>query len=286
VSPLALLPVDVARAIFVGGSASLLAYALTQESWTRLPLFGSGALALAVLAAQWSPLLTALLCMPSLAYLVPIKPNIGFALVAYLPTTPVVRRVLASGIGLTLIACLILPSWPQDWLQLVRNAPHFTVPVSHLGGPLLLLSLMRWRCPEARLLMALSVVPQNMVIYATLPLFLIPRTFRESLVMTTLNNTAFAFIILALGLPRTSAENYYNGDALVALCYLPCLVTILRRPNEGSMPDWIERAVDGVKNTVARWPRIQRGLEIASGWMQYGGGKITIRRPRSSAPDQ
>lgn len=247
VSPLALLPVGIARMIFVGGSAALLAYGVTRESWIRLPLFGSCAFALAVLAAQWSPLLTAILCMPALAYLVPVKPNIGLAVVAYEPTIHLLSKVVASAIGFALLGLALLPSWPGDWLSVVRSAPHFTIPISHLGGPLLLLALLRWRRPEARLLVALSVVPQNMVIYATLPLFLIPKSFRESLVMTTLNNAAFLFIMMVLGTPRSTAENYYNGDALVALCYLPSLIMILRRPNQGSVPNWLERVIARIR---------------------------------------
>lgn len=257
VSPLALLPVDIARVIFVGGSATLLAYGVTRESWTRLPLFGSCAFALAVLAAQWSPLLTAILCLPALAYLVPVKPNIGLAVVAHEPTLAVVRRVVVSTMGLAIIGLILLPSWPGDWLAVVRSAPHFTIPISHLGGPLLLLALLRWRRPEARLLVALSVVPQNMVIYATLPLFLIPRTFREVLVMTALNNAAFVFILMVLGMPRSPAENYYNGDALVALCYLPCLIMVLRRPNEGDVPGWAERAIARIR-ALPRSARVAR----------------------------
>ncbi len=279
-SPLALLPVGVARAIFVGGSASLLAYGVTRDSWTRLSLFGSCAFALAVLAAQWSPLLTAILCLPSLAYLVPIKPNIGLGLVAYQPTASVVMRVLASSIGLALLAYLLLPTWLGDWLLLVRNAPHFTVPLSHLGGPLLVLALLRWRRPEARLLLALSVVPQNMVIYATLPLFLIPQTFRESLVIVTLNNIAFAFITFGLGIPQSAAANYYNGDALVALCYLPCLIMILRRPNEGPVPAWIDRGAVRISLTLSRWPPTRRAVHATDALMQFGSSKISLRRPR------
>lgn len=282
-SPLALLPVDVARAIFVGGSATLLAYGVTRESWTRLSLFGSCAFALAVMAAQWSPLLTAMLCLPSLAYLVPVKPNIGLGLVAYRPTASVVIRALASTVGMALLAYLLLPSWLGDWLRLVRSAPHFTVPLSHLGGPLLLLSLLRWRRPEARLLLALAVVPQNMVIYATLPLFLIPRTFRESLVMVTLNNLAFAFITLVLGMPRSPAENYYNGDTLVVLCYLPCLIMVLRRPNVGDVPEWIDKHMAHLSSSVMRWPVAGRVLDVTNTLMQHGSGKISLRRPRSGA---
>ena len=250
VSPLALLPVNLARLLFVGGSAALLSYGITRESWVRLPVFGSCAFALAVLAAQWSPLLTAILCFPALAWLVPVKPNVGLAVMAYEPTAFVLRLVLASTISLVLLGFILLPSWPRDWISVVRSAPHFTVPLRHWGGPILLLALLRWRRPEARLLAILSIIPQNMVIYATLPLFLIPRTFRQALVLTALNNAAFAFIVLIIGAPQSTTENFYQGATLVALCYLPALILVLRRPNEGHVPAWIERSVTRIRSRL------------------------------------
>jgi len=246
-SPLALLPVALARCLFVGASAALLAYGVTRISWARLPLFGSCAFMVAAVAAQWSPLMTAALCMPALAWIVSAKPNIGFALFAADPSLKVIYRAALGTIVLALIGLLLLPSWPGNWMTITRAAPHFTVPLLHRGGFLLALVLLRWRRPEARLLAALAVLPQNMVIYATLPLFLIPRTFRQALLLAALNNLAFIVGLLLISPhPRSVAENYYAGDLLVALCYIPALVMVLMRPNEGSLPAWIVRAIPRV----------------------------------------
>jgi len=246
-SPLALLPVALARCLFVGASAALLAYGVTRISWVRLPLFGSCAFMVAAVAAQWSPLMTAALCMPALAWIVSAKPNIGFALFAADPSLKVIYRAALGTIVLALIGLLLLPSWPGNWMTITRAAPHFTVPLLHRGGFLLALVLLRWRRPEARLLAALAVLPQNMVIYATLPLFLIPRTFRQALLLAALNNLAFIVGLLLISPhPRSVAENYYAGDLLVALCYIPALVMVLMRPNEGSLPAWIVRAIPRV----------------------------------------
>ena len=246
-SPLALLPVALARCLFVGASAALLAYGVTRISWVRLPLFGSCAFMVAAVAAQWSPLMTAALCMPALAWIVSAKPNIGFALFAADPSLKVIYRAALGTIVLALIGLLLLPSWPGNWMTITRAAPHFTVPLLHRGGFLLALVLLRWRRSEARLLAALAVLPQNMVIYATLPLFLIPRTFRQALLLAALNNLAFIVGLLLISPhPRSVAENYYAGDLLVALCYIPALVMVLMRPNEGSLPAWIVRAIPRV----------------------------------------
>lgn len=44
-----------------------------------------------------------------------------------------------------------------------------------LRGPLRLLSVMRWRLPEGRLLLAMSLLPQNMLFYDRLLPWLIPK---------------------------------------------------------------------------------------------------------------
>jgi hypothetical protein len=40
----------------------------------------------------------------------------------------------------------------------------------------------------------------------------------------------------------TSSFYRYNGLAIVIGLYLPALWMILRRPNEGAVPAWLERA--------------------------------------------
>lgn len=243
VSPLALLPLTIARAIFVGGSAAILAYGITRDSWARIPLFGSAAYMVAIVAAQWSPLMVAAACIPPLACIVSAKPNIGLAIVARDPSRPVLTYAVAGSVLFALLGLALLPSWPRDWLTTLRSASNFVAPLSHSTGPLLLLALLRWRRAEARLLIAMAAVPQNMVVYATLPLFLIPCSFRESLTLAALSSTALIFTALFVDPnPGSVVENYYQGDVLVALCYLPCLIMILRRPNEGDVPTWIGRS--------------------------------------------
>ena len=66
---------------------------------------------------------------------------------------------------------LVWPGWVPEWLASVARTPH----KSHLlrpGGFLLLLALLRWRRPEARLLAVLSLMPQTTALYEALPLAL------------------------------------------------------------------------------------------------------------------
>jgi hypothetical protein len=105
-----------------------------------------------------------------------------------------------------------------------------------LGGFLLLLAALRWRRPEARLLLAVACVPHTPSLYDVLLLFFACHTLRETLTLAILTHALFwgwisfgsgaTFDAYALGL----------GQAAVFVVYLPVLVMILRRPNEFPHP--------------------------------------------------
>ncbi|HEU4564001.1 MAG TPA: hypothetical protein VFS05_05115, partial [Gemmatimonadaceae bacterium] len=144
-APLALLPLSIARALFVGGSSALLAYLVTRDGYGRLPIFLSGPFFMAVTAAQWSPLLTAAYLLPALAWVTVAKPNIGAALAVASPTSRFAVAGALGGAALVGASFLVHPAWVTEWLRAFRGAPHFVPPVLHLAGPLLLLALLRWR---------------------------------------------------------------------------------------------------------------------------------------------
>src|SRR5688500_1352229 len=56
VAPLGFLPVIAARAIFAGVSAALLAWAVTRDGWSRLPIFLSVSFMVTMELGQWSAL--------------------------------------------------------------------------------------------------------------------------------------------------------------------------------------------------------------------------------------
>lgn len=249
--PLAWLPRAVARLLFVGFSAGALGYALSARGRAQLPAFVSSAFLVAAGAAQWSPLLTAGSVTPALAWLLAAKPNVAAALLFGSNRRGVWVAALGGALGLVAVSLVLLPNWPREWLAILRTVPGMTFPIAHRGGPLLLLALLRWRRPEARLLLGLALVPQNMVIYETVPLFLIPRTFRESLMLALLSTLALAFTFAFVPLtPHSMVENYYQGDVLVALLYLPALIMILRRRNEGDLPTWLEHPTQRVRGVM------------------------------------
>lgn len=228
------LPMLPAAAAFAGLGAALLAWAVTRDGWDRLPLFLSVPFLLALTQVQWAPWLAAAALVPTLGVVFAAKPTVGLAAFLYRPTW---RAALAAA-ALGVVALALVPRWPLEWLALVRHGtPHAVPLLSPWGGPLVALALLRWRRPEARLLAALACVPQFPWFYDQLLLWLVPRTRRESLALSVLSAVAFALWLLRLapGTPATTAVQ----DAwpyVLTLLYLPCLVMVLRRPNEGAVP--------------------------------------------------
>jgi len=131
------------------------------------------------------------------------------------------------------VAFIWMPSWPLEWLRAVRRSSFHYAPILTPIGPVLLLALTRWRRPEARLLTVLSVLPSSPHLYELLPLFVIPKTWRQMALLSA--STAIPYILQVL-LSRDGELGPYiaRGRWFVVLFgYLPALFLILRRPNVG-----------------------------------------------------
>jgi hypothetical protein len=92
----------------------------------------------------------------------------------------------------------------------------------------------------------MAFVPQTLLQYEAVPLFLIPRGQNEVLALVLLSH-AFERVIEWL-LPYNGFADAVNsaGRLMVAFLYLPALIMVLRRPNEGQLPAWIERLTVGL----------------------------------------
>jgi hypothetical protein len=248
--PFALLRPDVALAVFSGLSSAVLAYVVTKQSYDPLVMFLSASFAHTVVMGQWSLLLTAALFAPSLAFIGSAKPNIGAAIVAALASW----RAPAAMFAFATLSLLLRPSWPGEWLAAVRTSSWHFSPLEIPGGFLLLLALLRWRRPEARLLATLGVMPQSPFVYEAMPTFFVPRRRAEFYCLVIGSDLALGVYAYCRGLPQADFLRI-NGAAVVACMYLPALVMVLRRPNEGSVPAWLE--------TVSRvLPRRLRGQAV------------------------
>jgi hypothetical protein len=224
--PFAPLPLRWADPLWVGLTVAAFAFALLKTN--RVPAL-LGLLSMAgtttMQLGQWPPLLCAGALMPAtFGFVLAAKPTIAAALWAAFPSW---RSVLAAG-AFTIATVIWWPGWPREWFALLPAVPHMTPPVMRWGGPLILIALIQWRQPEARLLVALACVPQTPSFYEALPLFLISRTWTESITLFGL----MAIVLLVrelVGAETWLADAQLIGDLVVWLIYLPCLVMVMRR---------------------------------------------------------
>ena len=249
----------VAATAFIGVSSAFLAWGLTSEGYQRLPLFISLPFVWAASAGQFSPILAAAALIPSLGWLAPIKPTIGLATLAYRPS-----RIAVIGSAAFIAATFAVnPHWFVEWRSALqqRVSDAYWIPMSIVGGPLLLLTCTRWRRREARLLGVLSVVPQLFLFYDQLLLWLIPKTWKESLLLSVLSWIALFIGNRSLSpMPTTHDVVAAYAPAIMALMFLPSLVMILRRANETGHGDHMS-------NTSPK--EMERtGIEPATSWLQ------------------
>lgn len=234
--PFARLPATIAGPIWIGVSCGILAFAVTIRAWWPLLMFASAAMMLNVIAAQWSPILTAAAIVVPLTWIETLKPNIGLALFAARPRwSTIIAAVVIVG------ACFaIQPSWLTEWARVAEASRFHFAPVRTVGGPLLLAVLVRWRRPEARLLAVLVVVPSSPVIYETLPLFLVPQRRVEIIALAALSDVVYLLLTPYSLQHDAGAYLAVARPAIAWLMYLPAVAMTLIRPNVGRAPPIIE----------------------------------------------
>lgn len=230
--PVALLRSNVAGGVFVGVSAALLAWGLTRDGWQRLPLFLSGPFLKVVAGAQWSPLMLAAALLPGLQWLAVAKPNLGLVSLLQRPTW----KGAIGCVLFLLLSLALMPRWPAEWLANLGGDAKHPVPLFAFLGPLLLLALLRWRTREGRLLLTMAIVPQELLLYDQLALWLIPRRWWVSLGFAVLSWPA----LLVWAWPGSFGIAPFDDRIVVerlvmATIYMPALVMVLLRPDEGSL---------------------------------------------------
>jgi hypothetical protein len=218
---------------FIVCSSWLLGYVLTRDGCERVPIILSVSFLAAAQFAQSSPLILALALVPATRALAMLKPNIGLAIFAWRPAW----RDVFIATALFVIPLMFWPDWPRRWLISVRSSPAHHAPALTGVGAFALLSVLRWRRPEARLLLAMTVIPHGLTFYDELPLWLVALTRRESIVLTLASWLGWlAWNVTSVG-PRVVDTQAW----VVASLYIPALIMVLRRPNEGVAPAWVER---------------------------------------------
>jgi hypothetical protein len=242
VLPLAPLPERWAGAVFVGLGAASLAWALQSRGHWPLVAFGSFSVWHAIVTAQWGLLLAGAFAVPALGGLLIAKPTIGAAVFMARPS----RTALIGGGVLVVVSLVVQPDWLTSWRLALKgtslgggNYPYL-VPALQPGGFLALLALLRWRRPEARLVAALACIPQTMLPYEGVLLFLVPIGAVECVAFFALNWAMGAWLMTSVVAPDFETR-YAHYALMVTMCmYVPAALMVLRRSNEGPVPAWLE----------------------------------------------
>lgn len=227
--PFTVISEESASVVFVGLSSFLLAFGSTRDSWHRLPMFASIPFLTGAILGQLSVLVTAILFLPWLAVISCAKPQIALPFVI----TSRRRMLIAVGGGIVvlLVSLVLLPRWPSQWLGLLRNSPQFRPAVFNLGGPLILLVLLKWKRPEAWIIAVMALMPQTWFPYNWIALLTLPDSYRGACllcIVTSVGGLAGEYAVYGIA----NAEAWRVGGAYsVAFAYLPATFMVLRRPN-------------------------------------------------------
>ena len=228
--PFTLLPERLADLVFVFGSTFALAYGVTRENWNLVWIFPSAAWIIAVRVAQWSPLLASAYFLPLMTPFLFLKPTSGLAVMLTWTDRKVWQLTAATSVVLVSISLFVLPGWINDFFSTTIGAWEFTSPITRLGGFLLILSVLRWRQREARFLFVLALVPVVSSWYEALLPMLVARTKRECQALSLTSSLGYLLLIpLALSTPTHEIASSTIGRMMVAFCYLPALIVVLRR---------------------------------------------------------
>lgn len=253
-APLPSAPVACGVFMLLGGTA--FAWALSANGRGALLGFFAAGVFVTAVWVQWTPLHAGAYALAPLGVFLVVKPHSGAAIFCARPSWwPIVMGLLCLA-----VAYSVDPQWFAAWranmalsgaeLGVTTTGLPYTAPALLPGGVLVLLALTRWRRPEARLLVGLACVPQSLLLYETVPLALVPRGWKESALFVAL--TWLVYWRLPSPVPSFPRFAMASGLLSTACIYLPLTVMVLRRPNTGAVPAWLERR-------IAAWPAWIRG---------------------------
>ncbi len=250
---------ELAGALFFGLGSGLLAFGLARRAPHLLLLFVSAPYYVAATVAQWSPWVMAAAFLPVLAPLTLCKPNVGVVVLLHRRT----KVGIAAAAAAAFASLAVMPSWPLEWLSNLRLAgSQYRMPLAVLPGPILLAAVWLWRDRDARLLLALCLLPQRLWFYDQLPVWLVIRNWSESLLLVATSWVGYVlWRNLPDGDPRPGTSPETAGPWVVLAVYLPALLLlVLRRWRQRGRSPGDESTGAVVQHDVG-WARPHERLE-------------------------
>lgn len=244
-APVAWLPAHAAGVVFMTVSFAFLALVLTRRGMWRLLVLASAPAFQACISVQWSPLLTAAALFPPALGIVVAKPNFALPLLAFQSRRTAWYFAAIGAAALLILSFAAMPAWPTEWLHILRSnraVGRYAIPLGTRLGCVVVLAVFRWRRPEARLLLFMACVPQLGFFYDQLVLLLVATARVELLMSVMASDIAYTLALLADNAHvGVGVSNVVGFPYMIGGVYLPALFMVLRRPNVGSVPVWLER---------------------------------------------
>ncbi len=237
--PLSGLPVTWARLCFVAGTAAILGYAMGRHRPYLWPTLLGMPYLVALRSAQWSPLLTAAMLLPVLGWLGAAKPNLGVAMLAWMQTKRSILLLAGGGLVLVAVSLAVDPAWPWKWRTALAQSTHFAPLLFHPGGFLVLLALLRWRDRDARLLLALGVVPMTGLFYDVLPACLVCRSRKDAALLALASHVSWMAAWVPPVTHSLAERMWVSGNLVLWFSLLPAVGILLAR--HVPKPDWTGR---------------------------------------------
>jgi hypothetical protein len=256
--PFTILPLYAARIVWVSLLSGIFAYAVTAEAWWGLFAFLHLSYLVAGQVGQLVILLAVALLIPAFGVVAAGKPTTGAATVLGATDWRAARTMLAGSSTLFLLSFLFDPGWVPKWIESIRHTPHMQPLVTRPWGWLVLVAALKWRLPAARVLIVTALVPTTLAAHDMLPALIALRPTRRELIMLA------GLSLVAAPAQYAPADNpdrvAYAARLMPWLLWgmwLPLVACVLRRPNVGWAPRWLDAA-------IARWPQWLRGRSAAA----------------------
>ena len=229
VLPLGWLDYRAARLVFVLVSGGVFGYAIGRHRPWLWPTFLGIPFILFASGGQWSALLAAAVLLPWLGPLAAAKPNLGLAVLAAVKTWKAGIILLGGSFLLLCVSVVLDPAWSVKWNHALDQSSHFRPLIIRPGGFLLLLALLRWYDRDARLVLALGLIPTTGLPYDMLPAALVARNRAQAALLTILTQMAWLIWPAFPPVDPYADWSWRTGTVTLWSALLPALFVVLER---------------------------------------------------------